>query len=271
VPAERGTSTGEDDYVASVRSLYDRVTGAYVAHCSETLQAGLIDDPTRRDLPPPTASNLWLAARAGVADGERLLDLGCGVCGPAADIATAWPTVRIDAITVSPVQAALAADRLAAAGLADRVTPHCLDYHALPFPDASFDLVYFFESSGYTWDPVRLFREVHRVLRPGGRVYIKDLFARPGPYTADEQADIDGVNRLWAMRQVPTMPDWQARLEAAGFAELSHRRLTEATSDFYWGAMFDDDLTLNPFGELFFRDFPLGGLVFYGEVRGRRP
>lgn len=257
-------------YQAAVRALYDRVSPVWQDCCSDTLQAGLVDLPASAG-DPPVANDLWLATRAGVQDGERVLDLGCGVGGPAAHIARAYPGLQVDAMTLSPVQAALARARADALGVAARVSVHVGDYQAPPFEDATFDRAWFFESSGYAWDPDALFREVLRVLRPGGRVYIKDLFAREGPYTDDEAADIAGVCRLWAMKQVPTLADWARRLSAAGFVDVRHQPLPEVSSAFYWGSMFDDDFELNALGREFFTDFPKGGLVFYGEVTAVRP
>ncbi len=48
------------------------------------------------------------------------------------------------------------------------------DAQALPFPDEQFDLVLNVESSVLYEDPARFFREVHRVLRPGGRFLFAD-------------------------------------------------------------------------------------------------
>ncbi len=111
----------------------------------------------------------------------------------------------------------------------------------------------------------------HRVLRPGGRVYIKDLFARPGPYAEDEQPQLQGVLDLWDQALVPVREDWVAHLTEVGFVDLRHEQLTDATSHFYFGAMFNDDFTLNALGTEFFKSFPSPDLVHYGEVVGRKP
>src|SRR5438105_932352 len=153
-------------YRARVRDYYDATTQTYLEHLGTTLQADLIaQSPTS---PDPATSNLWLAERAGLCADQRVLDAGCGVAGPAVDIARAYSTVRIDAITISPRQAEIGQERVRAAGLGERVRLYLGDYHALPFVDESFDAVVFFESSGYSDDRTQLFAEVRRVLRPGG-------------------------------------------------------------------------------------------------------
>ncbi len=185
--------------------------------------------------------------------------------------AASWPACRVDLVTISPVQASIAEERAQAAGVAERVVVHCRDYHDLPFASGSFDLVYFLESSGYAYDPERLFGEVWRVLRPGGRLYIKDLFLREPPWSDAELEQIEAVNRLWAQARVPTLAEWSAQLGAAGFIDVAQAVLPELNTYHFWGAMFDASLQLNPLGREFFRDFPAIDLMFFGEVKARRP
>jgi arsenite methyltransferase len=114
---------------------------------------------------------------------ERLLDLGCGrgaVLLTAAKLVPRGKAVGVDIWrpdqTGNSVQATLTnAD---AEGVADRVELHTQDMTALPFPDASFDLVV--SSLAIHNLPNNQARrsaidEAVRVLRPGGRVVIADI------------------------------------------------------------------------------------------------
>jgi ubiquinone/menaquinone biosynthesis C-methylase UbiE len=169
---------------------------------------------------PTVASNLALAADAGVLPGHRVLDAGCGVCGPAVDIARHHPEVTVDSVTLSPRQAEAARGRVEEAGLGGRVRVHVGDYHALPFADGEFDVALFLESACYSYDPAALFREVARVLRPGGRVLVKDVFRRAGDFPPEVEAQFDEFNRLYRSRISPAA-HFAAAMEGAGLVDIA--------------------------------------------------
>src|SRR5262245_55003600 len=124
----------------------------------------------------------WLGLRGD----ERVLDLGCGrgaVLLLAAHRLTTGRAVGVDLWRKSDQSgnAAEATRRNAVAeGVADRVALHTADMAALPFADGCFDVVL----SSVAVHNIkgragrdRAIEEAVRVLRPGGRLVIADLFA----------------------------------------------------------------------------------------------
>jgi SAM-dependent methyltransferase len=53
------------------------------------------------------------------------------------------------------------------------------DAHVLPFQDSVFDAVVSFNTFEHLADPTKAADEIHRVLRPGGRVYVVGAFLQP--------------------------------------------------------------------------------------------
>ena len=215
---------------------------------------------------------MYLAERAGVSKGDRVLDAGCGVCGPAIAIAQAFD-VEVHGFTVSPVQARTASRLIAGAGLNPRVTVTLGDYHHVPVPDAAFDRVLFLESCGYS--PVRdqLFAEAARVVRPGGTIYVKDVFRREEPLTPHQLADVGEFDRLWSLAASPTLSGVEDDLSKAGCEVVRAAPLPNVGTDCFVGAMFEiagPSIGLSTLGSQFFRSFddlPL----FFGEVLARKP
>lgn len=134
---------------------------------------------------------LELAALAGFHKGQRVVDAGCGVCGPALLFAERCG-VSVEGVTVSGAQERDARRRIAERGLSDRVRVHKGDFHHLEeiFAPASMDAVYFLEAFCHSDHPAVVLASVATVLKPGGTLFIKDLFRNRGA-TPDEEADIE--------------------------------------------------------------------------------
>ena len=116
-----------------------------------------------------TAKLELVCGKLGLEPGARMLDVGCG-WGSLAIHAASNYDVRVLGITLSEPQAALARERVAAAGLAERVEIRVADYRVLdehPFDAvASIGMV---EHVGAAQIDAYA-RQLARMLRPGGRL-----------------------------------------------------------------------------------------------------
>jgi arsenite methyltransferase len=117
------------------------------------------------------------AVRAALAlkAGERVLDIGSGpgmlACEMAEDVGA---TGSVDGLDPSESMLAIARRRAAAAATTARVDFAVGDAASLPYGDAAFDAVVTTQVYEYLDDVPAALAEVHRVLRPGGRLLVLD-------------------------------------------------------------------------------------------------
>ncbi len=223
-----------------------------------TFQAGIFraDDSDGQSFDD---NNRTILTRSCLRSGQVVLDAGCGVGGPGLYAATCIPDLEIHGITISPYQAEVAKRLIASSQARDRVHIHVGDYHDLPFPENTFDCALFLESAGYSFQLEKLFGEIARVLRIDGKVYIKDVFCRPGNMSVAEWKQMEEFRRIYVQR-TPTMKEMVSALEECGFSIVSALDITP--------------MVLNKpreieFGLPRFRTFP--NLPFqWGEIVARR-
>jgi ubiquinone/menaquinone biosynthesis C-methylase UbiE len=116
---------------------------------------------------------------AGIEDGMIILDAGCGIGGPATYFASK-KNIQVEGCTISDKQAEMAQAKIAEKGQQDKVRIIRADYHDIDtlYPADHFDRVVFLESFGHSPDKKKLIEAAWKVLKPGGYLYIKDLFER---------------------------------------------------------------------------------------------
>ena len=125
------------------------------------------------------AKKQHIASKLLLRPGQRVLDIGCGWGGLALSIARS-ETVEVLGITLSREQLAVARERAAAAGLADRVTFQLIDYRQL---EGSFDRIVsvgMFEHVG-TPQYATFFEQVRRLLKPDGIAVLHSIGKLHGP------------------------------------------------------------------------------------------
>jgi len=108
----------------------------------------------------------YLAGRLGVGKGATVLDCGCGIGGPARNIAR-FTGAEIKAVTINQFQVNRGNAISVKEGICGQVELIQADFMQLPFPDASFDAVYAIESTCHAPDRAKVYGEILRVLKPG--------------------------------------------------------------------------------------------------------
>jgi ubiquinone/menaquinone biosynthesis C-methylase UbiE len=150
-----------------------------------------------------------VAARAGDLQGRRVLDLGCGMGGPASILSAAYGA-QVDGVTIVEQQVRGGRQYAANSGLQDRVRLHLASTMDLPFPDRSFDSAICIEAAHNFVDKLRFLAEVRRVLRPGGRLVLVDIVAT---------SHLPGLRWQPALGlSLITLGDWQDLFRSVGFA-----------------------------------------------------
>jgi ubiquinone/menaquinone biosynthesis C-methylase UbiE len=115
-----------------------------------------------------------MAALIRAGPGDHVLDIGSGIGGPARYIARRFGC-RVTGIDLTAEFCDVARHLTRVLHLGDRVTFEVGNALAMPFGDASFDGAYSMNVSMNIADKAALYREIHRVLKPGGWLILSEL------------------------------------------------------------------------------------------------
>jgi len=107
-----------------------------------------------------------LAHKLEIKQNDKVLDCGCGVGGPARNVAK-HTGCTVTGITINDYQVKRA-NRLTPSWLKKKVNFRQANYANLPFESNSFDKCFFIEATCHMKDRTKPFGEAFRVLKPGG-------------------------------------------------------------------------------------------------------
>jgi ubiquinone/menaquinone biosynthesis C-methylase UbiE len=115
-----------------------------------------------------------------------LLDAGTGTARIPILMVQRRPTLRIWAIDLSENMLKVGEKNVEEAGVAQNVKLKKVDAKTLPYPENYFDMVVSNSIIHHLPDPLPFLREVNRVTKPTGGIFIRDLFRPPDVKTMEE-------------------------------------------------------------------------------------
>ncbi|CAN6674323.1 sterol 24-C-methyltransferase Erg6p [Trichomonascus vanleenenianus] len=155
-----------DDYADLTKHYYNLVTDFYEYgwgssfHFSRYYKGEAFRQATARH-------EHFLAHKMGIREGMKVLDVGCGIGGPAREIQR-FTGAEIVGLNNNDYQIARATNVSKRQGLEGKTTFVKGDFMQMDFPDASFDAVYAIEATVHAPVLEGVYGEIYRVLKPGG-------------------------------------------------------------------------------------------------------
>jgi tocopherol O-methyltransferase len=183
---------------------------------------GLGDESTTSLAESIRNTNVYLASKAAISAGTRVLDAGCGVGGSSIFLA-AELGARVTGVTLVDRQVELARRFASERGVSELVDFEVRDMVETGFPEASFDVVWSLESMCHVADIDAFLSHVSFLLRDGGSFACVDLCGGRTPNAEREKAVCDG----WALAALRQPADIEAALKRAGFDVVHAEDLTE--------------------------------------------
>lgn len=116
--------------------------------------------------------------------GKRVLDIGCGIGGPAFVLARKYGA-RVTGIDLEPQLIERARRRAVELGISGQTEFQTVTLGPLAFPDQSFDLVFTSGALTQTEDKARFVAESYRVLKPGGLLTCYEWLKGEGEISED--------------------------------------------------------------------------------------
>lgn len=194
-----------------------------------------LDSLTHRDLVPVSElhnrgkqATTDLAKLAEISPNHHVLDVGCGIGGPARTLAAEFGC-RVTGVDISEEFCTAARFLNALVGLSDHIEIRRADALALPFEDQSFDIVWTQHASMNIPDKDAFFSEIHRALKPMGKLALHDVMAGsiqpihfPVPWAPDPHVSF-----------LATPDELRSLALSFGFHELAWQDHTQLTEDWW--------------------------------------
>ncbi|KAF9200676.1 Delta(24)-sterol C-methyltransferase [Haplosporangium sp. Z 27] len=189
----------------------------------------------------------YMAANIMLRPGMNVLDIGCGVGGPAREIAH-FSGAHVTGLNNNDYQISRAKRHSANAGLENRTDFVKGDFMNMPFDDNHFDACYAIEATVHASTLEGAYREVYRILKPGAVFgnYEWVLTDKFDPTNAEHLRLVRGIEVGNGIARLVTAKECVQALKNAGFEVQSAQDISDATitgDKIPWYTPLEGDIT----------------------------
>jgi sterol 24-C-methyltransferase len=177
----------------------------------------------------------YLALKMNLQEGQRVLDVGCGVGGPAREMIK-FAGVNVVGLNNNDYQIERALKYAKKEGLGDKFDATKGDFMQMSFPENSFDAVYAIEATVHAPDLKGVYEQIFRVLKPGGTfgVYewlMTDKYDNDNP---EHRVCRLGIEQGDGISNMVKVSEGLAAIKAAGFELTHHEDLADRPDATPW-------------------------------------
>ena len=145
-------------------------------------------------------TNRYLVNIGKINKGHNVLDAGCGIGGSSIFLAKNIGC-KVHGITLSKKQSETAKSLAEKNNVSNLAEFSQANYLETGFNDNSFDIVWAIESFGSASDKSLFFKEMKRILKPGGRILFADMF-KPMTYDISRNKTMQIMLNGWAISDI---------------------------------------------------------------------
>ncbi|KAK4619475.1 Sterol 24-C-methyltransferase [Fulvia fulva] len=223
-----------DEYATLTRHYYNLATDLYEYGWAQSFHFCRFSkgEPFRQAL---ARHEHYLALKMNLQEGQRVLDVGCGVGGPAREIAK-FSGVNIVGLNNNDYQIERATRYAEKEGLSNQLSYVKGDFMQMSFPDNSFDAVYAIEATVHAPSLEGIYSEIFRVLKPGGvfGVYewlMTDKYNNDDLHHREIRLGIEEGDGISNMEKIEVALE---AMKAAGFELEEHEDLADRPDELPW-------------------------------------
>lgn len=166
----------------------------------------------------------FLADELELTPAKKAVDIGCGIGGPLCEIAR-YSGAGVVGVNNNAYQVRKVWQNIERAHLQDRCAAMKADFMSIPVESTSFDAAYAMQATPHAPDKTGVFREIYRILKPGGLLAGYEWCLTPlyDPENTAHQRLKLGVEVGNGLPDTATTREVEQALEAAGFEILVTR------------------------------------------------